>query len=818
MKSGFQILFDYFHSRGFEPFPFQLEVWKEVLEGRSGLLNAPTGSGKTFALWAPVLAEYIDNNPDYKKARHNGLQILWLTPLRALAKDIQLAMEQVVRELEIPWAVSARTGDTSAAERQRQKQSMPECLITTPESLHLFLSQTDSSKVFKNLKTIVVDEWHELLGTKRAVQVELALSKVKKLTQQKLKIWGISATIGNLPEALEVLLGKETKLSEAKIIKADIKKSIQIESIIPDEIEKFPWAGHLGINLLDKAIPIIRESQTTLLFTNTRSQTEIWYQHILLRAPDLAGAIAMHHGSLDNEIRKWVEEALHSGILKLVVCTSSLDLGVDFRPVDTVIQVGSPKGVARFLQRAGRSGHQPGATSKIFFLPTHSLELVEASAIKEAIYNNVMESRTPLFKSFDVLVQYLLTLATGEGFKAEEVLEEIKTTFSFKDITESEWKWALDFIVHGGESLGEYNEYQKVEQIDGLFRITNKRMAMKHRLSIGTIVSDPIIKIKYMTGGFIGTVEEYFVSRLNPGDVFWFAGKNLEFIKIKDMTALVKKGGKKKGVVPRWLGGRIALSSQLSELIRIKLEEAKQGIAKDIETKVLKPLFDLQLKWSTIPDHNQLLVELLESNEGHHIFIYPFEGRMVHEVLGALIAYRISRKMSASFSIAMNDYGFELLSEQKIDEALLLDKNLFSTENLVEDIRNSVNESEMAKRKFRDIAAISGLIFQGYPGKYITNKHLQSSTQILFQVFKEYDPGNLLIHQAYEEVLTIQVEQARLANTLRRITQQSIIFQHLKRPSPFAFPILVDRLRESLSSEKLEDRVNRMVANLEKFA
>lgn len=787
------------------------------MDGKSGLLNAPTGSGKTFALWAPVLAEYIDNNPDYKKARANGLQILWLTPLRALAKDIQLAMEQVVRDLEIPWTVAVRTGDTSASERQKQKQSMPECLITTPESLHLFLSQNDSSKVFKNLKTIVVDEWHELLGTKRAVQVELALSRVRTLTEKKLKTWAISATIGNLPEALEVLLGKQWEFSEAKIIKADIEKSIQIESIIPDEIEKFPWAGHLGINLLDKAIPIILNSETTLLFTNTRSQTEIWYQNILLRAPELAGTIAMHHGSLDNEIRNWVEDALHRGILKLVVCTSSLDLGVDFRPVDTVIQVGSPKGVARFLQRAGRSGHQPGATSKIYFLPTHSLELVEASAIKEAIHNNIMESRTPLFKSFDVLVQYLLTLATGEGFRAEEVLEEVKTTFSFRSITQLEWKWTLDFILHGGESLGQYNEYQKVELVDGYYRITNKKMAMKHRLSIGTIVSDPVIKIQYMTGGFIGTVEEYFVSRLNPGDAFWFAGKNLEFIKIKDMTALVKKGGKKKGIVPRWLGGRISLSSHLAELIRIKLEEAKQGISKDIETRVLQPLFDLQMKWSAIPDHNQLLVELLESNEGHHIFIYPFEGRMVHEVLGALLAYRISRKTPASFSIAMNDYGFELLSEQKIDEDFLLDKDLFTTENLIEDIRNSVNESEMAKRKFRDIAAISGLIFQGYPGKYITNKHLQSSTQILFQVFKEYDPENLLIRQAYQEVLTIQVEQARLTSTLKRMSQQVITRQHLKRPTPFSFPILVDRLRESLSSEKLEDRVNRMVANLEKF-
>ncbi len=807
-----------FISKGWTPFQFQVDTWEAFLQGKSGLLNAPTGSGKTYALWVPCLLEFIREHPeDYNKKRKNGLRILWITPLRALAKDIQLAMTNMCADFDIPWDVAVRTGDTSSSDRARQKRSAPECLVTTPESLHLLLSQKDAVHYFKSLKAIIVDEWHELLGTKRGVQIELAFSRLRATNAEKLKIWGVSATIGNLDQAREVLVGPSF-FEESVAIKAEIHKKIEVISVLPDEAEKFPWGGHLGVKMIDKVLPIIEKSKTTLLFTNTRSQTEIWYQQILHAAPHLSGAMAMHHGSMDNHVRNWVEEALHAGKLQLVVCTSSLDLGVDFRPVDTVIQVGGPKGVARFMQRAGRSGHQPGATSRIYFVPTHSLELIEGAALRSAIDKDYYESRKPLERCMDVLVQYLVTLAVGEGFLPQVILKEVRQTHCFSQLTDEEWEWALQFITTGGGSLGEYDEFSKVEVVDGVYRVTDRRKSTIHRLSMGTIVGDPSLRVKYMTGGNIGTVEESFASKLSKGDAFWFAGRNLEFIMIKDMTVLVKKSKKKNGIIPRWGGGRMPLSSQLSILIRKKLEEASLGHFDDIELETIRPIIALQQRWSIVPQAGELLIEKVESRLGHHLFVYPFEGRFVHEVLGSLVAYRIGKLAPISFSIAMNDYGFELLSDEPIpiEEALELD--LFSKTNLIEDIHHSINESEMARRRFRDIATIAGLVFHGFPGKNISNKHLQANSQIIYQVFEEYDKENLLLKQAMDEVITLQMEQSRLLEAVHRINTQHIVLRHPPRPTPFAFPIMVESLRERLTTESIEDRVIKMQQQLEKFA
>jgi ATP-dependent helicase Lhr and Lhr-like helicase len=808
----------WFERHYWKPFDFQIRTWKALLEQQSGLLNAPTGSGKTYALWIGCLMEYLlekrRRQGDPGRNDSCGLRILWITPLRALTKDIRQAMVKSAEFYAVPWEVRIRTGDTTAGEKKKIRDKPPECLITTPESLHLMLSQKNNAAYFRSLNLVVVDEWHELLGTKRAVQVELAISRLKSLSQRPVRIWGISATIGNLEQAAEVLV----RPGPGVVIRADMGKKIRIQSILPEEVEKFPWAGYLGIRLLDRVMPVIRESRTTLLFTNTRSQAEIWYQKILLGYPEMAGIMAMHHGSLDNEVRAWVEEALHEERLKLVVCTSSLDLGVDFRPVDTVIQVGSPRGIARFLQRAGRSGHQPGAESSIYFVPTHSLELMEGAALRTAILQHELEERKPLVKSLDVLVQYLVTLAVGDGFEEGSIKEEIRETYSFRDLSDEEWEWMIRFITTGGKSLTFYDEFSKVSRENNLLIIRNKRMAMRHRMSVGTIVGDPFVSVKYMKGGFIGTVEEGFISRLKPGDSFWFSGRNLEFVRFRDMTALVKKSDKKKGLIPQWMGGRMPLSSKLSEMIRKKLDEYRKGTCTDPEMIKITPMLQLQDKWSVVPDRQTLLIEKFRTRDGFHTFIYPFEGRFVHEVLAALVAYRLSQLLPNSFSIAVNDYGFELLSvkEYILEEALETD--LFSTEGLYDDLNSSINQTQMAKRRFRDIAAISGLVFQGFPGKPVSNKHLQASSQILFDVFSEYDPGNLLVKQAAEEVITLQLEQSRLVEALNRINGQKIVLKYPPRPTPFSFPIMVDRLRERLSNEKLIDRVTRMQLQLEKFA
>jgi len=860
--TGYKIIHQWLASKEQHPFLFQEQSWQQIIDGESGLVNAPTGCGKTFSVFLGALIHFINQHPkNYQTIAKNGLQLIWITPLRALAKDIGRAMEEVILELGMSWKVAIRNGDTTTSDRQKQKRQMPEVLIITPESLHLLLAQKNYPEVFKTLQIIAVDEWHELMGGKRGVQVELAISRIigcrktqdsnaatlllfeesadillekdeetpKRKAPRKqqipsnnsVSIWGISATIGNLEQAKEVLLTPTGKAGT--IVRANIKKNIHIESIIPDEIEKYPWAGHLGIKLVEKVLPIIHASKTTLIFINTRGMSERWYQALLDVAPDLAGLIALHHGSIEQDMRLWVEDNLHTGKLKAVVCTASLDLGVDFRPVDTVIQVGSPKGVARFLQRAGRSGHQPDATSKIYFLPTHSLELVEAAALKKGIAENDIESIEPMLLCFDVLIQYLCTIAISDGFKPDEIFKEIKNTYCFSDITGDEWQEVLFFLTQGGKALQQYDEYKKIIVTDGVYRIEDRRLAMRHRMHIGTIVSDAMLKVKFLSGGYIGVIEEYFISRLQPGDVFTLAGRNLEFLMIKDMTVVVKKSTNKKSIVPSWMGGRMSLSANLGQKLREVLAPSKapcksppKGETYE-EITALKPLLDLQISLSSIPAENELLIEHLETKEGFHVMVYPFEGRLVNEAMAAILAYRISLITPITFSIAMNDYGFELLSDQPIP---LDDTNayeLFSSENLLADIQKSVNSTEMAKRKFRDIAVIGGLIFQGMPGEQVKARHLQSSAGLLFKVFSEYDANNVLLRQAYREVLDQQMEEVRLRNALQRIANSKIIINFPKKLTPFCFPIIVDGLsRNNLSSEKFEDRVKKMQAQLDK--
>lgn len=811
------IVENWFASKGWSPFEWQRNVWKASLDGKYGLLNAPTGSGKTFALFMPELIKWIGEHPDdYQSRENNGLKLLWITPLRALARDLESAMQQVVKDLNIPWRVERRTGDVSQSVKQRQKKQMPEVLISTPESLHVLLAQKGYPARFKNLQTVVVDEWHELIGSKRGTQTELILSRLRGMNPD-LQVWGISATIGNLDEAFDVLLGMQ-KPEKSVIIRSGVHKKITMNTVIPDSMEHFPWSGHLGLKLLPKILPVLEEEGSTLVFTNTRAQSEIWFREILEAKPDLAGTIAIHHGSLDRNIRTWVEESLHSGLLKTVVCTSSLDLGVDFAPVDKVIQIGSPKGVARFLQRAGRSGHRPDAESTIWFVPTHALELIEASALKSALETTNVESRMPVLKPYDVLVQYLVTLAVSDGFKPDRVRKEISGTFAYQTLRDEEWNWILKFIQSGGTALTRYDEFRKVEEdADGLWKVFDRKIARRHRMTIGTIASDSMLSVKYLKGGTLGRIEEWFLSQLNPGDTFWFAGRNLELVRIRDMTAYVRKTKGSSSKVPSYMGGRMSLSSNMSELLRNKLQEAisGEGVEPGPELKAIEPILEIQKERSVLPGDHQFLIEKSWSKEGCHCFFFPFEGRYVHEGMSALVAHRLSKIRPITFSIAMNDYGFELLSDQDIPVEEALGKDLFSGKNLVSDIMSTLNDAELAKRRFRDISQIAGLVFPGFPGNQKAGRHLQMSSGLFFDVFLEHEPGNLLIEQAFDEVLQVQLDEARIRRALQRIRSQEVVFREVDRFSPFAFPIYVDRLRERMSSEKLIDRVMKMQKELE---
>ncbi|WP_395093586.1 ligase-associated DNA damage response DEXH box helicase [Vaginella massiliensis] len=802
-SEGYQIISDWMHSNGNEAFQFQEKTWAKFSTGHSGMVVAPTGYGKTFSVFLAVLIDYL-NHP--KKYAGKGIKLIWVSPLRSLAKDLQRAMQEVINEVGLDWVVETRNGDTPAKIKQRQARSMPEILIVTPETLHLLFAMKNHQRFFKNIQCIAIDEWHELLGSKRGVLTELAISYLQKFNTQ-LKIWGITATIGNLEEAMEVLIPYDIKKIS---IQTRLKKKTEIETVFPDEIEVLPWAGHLGSKMVDKILPIINQAETALIFTNTRSQSEMWYQLFLAGDPSLAGLIAIHHGSIDKNLREWIEDNLSSGRLKAVIATSSLDLGVDFKPVDTVIQIGSVKGVARFLQRAGRSGHSPFETSKIYFIPTHSLELIEISAIKEAVKQKVIEVRSPMVLTYDVLIQFLVTLAVGDGYREDEIREIVERTYAFKLLNEEDWAWAFNFITQGGPALKRYEEYHKVEvQEDGLYKVTNRRIALLHRMNMGVIVSDVLMKVKFRSGGYIGMVEEYFISKMKIGDKFILAGRTLELLNIKDTIAYVKSSSGK-AITPSWLGGRLPLSSDLSHFMRTKLADALQPTPKEKELKFLNPLLIRQDERSHIPKSDEFLVEMTKTRDGHHLFMYPFEGRLVHEIFASIIAYRISLIKPISFTIAMNDYGFELLSDQEIP---LDEENLFkilSLDNLMQDAVASVNATEMASRKFRDIAVISGLVLQNYYGKSKNYKSLQSSSGLIFMVLEDYDPNNLLLKQAYTEVFDQQFEEVRLKKAFNRIAHSKLIFKRGTAFTPLSFPIKVDSLRASMSNEDLVKRIEKM--------
>jgi len=801
--------------RGWRPFAFQREVWRAFSTGSSGLLHASTGSGKTFAVWLGALQKVLGQEGG-QNAAPEGLRVLWLTPMRALAADTARALAEPLEALNDgrrkKLAVGIRTGDTSSSERQRQQRKPPFALVTTPESLSLMLSQVDSPERLSGVCAVIVDEWHELMGNKRGVQTQLAIARLLRFNPE-LMVWGVSATLGNLEQAMAVLCppGRQHQLVQGKV-----RKKLVIDTLLPDQTERFPWGGHLGIRMLQPVVDEIDKSNSCLVFCNTRSQAEIWYQAILEKRPDWAGLIALHHGSLATKVRSWVEAGLKDGLLKAVVCTSSLDLGVDFSPVERVLQVGSAKGVARLLQRAGRSGHSPGRPSRITLVPTNALELIESAAAQDAVAQQRIESRDSPAKPFDVLVQHLVTIALGTGFTTEGLYEEVRQTWAYRDLTEQEFAWAQDFVSRGGPSLTAYPEYRRVELNEhNVFAVPDRQVAKRHRMSIGTIVSDASIKVKYLTGGNIGTVEESFISRLKRGDVFMFAGRLLELIRIHEMTAYVKRSKGKKVAIPRWGGGRMPLSSELADAVLDRLARAAQGQFKGPEMRLVKPLLQLQLAWSGLPGPNTLLVEHWQSREGYHLFVYPFAGRQVHIGLASLFAWRISQQQPATFSISVNDYGFELLSAESPDWTKLKDGSLLSPERLFEDVIESLNSSELAQRRFREIARISGLVFMGFPGAPRSTRQLQASSSLFFEVFREHDRQNLLLTQAEREVLEQELELSRLTQTLERLRVRELQWVDLTRPTPLAFPLLIERFREKFSTEKLSDRIARMLKDLE---
>ncbi|MBE7369477.1 ligase-associated DNA damage response DEXH box helicase [Ramlibacter pallidus] len=798
--------------KGWTAFPFQQEAWQAIAEGRSGMLHATTGSGKTYAVWLGMLDALLRAHPRGRGAE--PLRVIWLTPMRALASDTAKALAAPLRDLAPAWTIGLRTGDTPSAERARQDRRMPTVLVTTPESLTLMLTREHARDELSGVEYVVIDEWHELIGSKRGVQAQLALARLRTF-HPGLVTWGLSATLGNLENAMEVLCAPDP-VPAPRLVQGRIDKTLVIDTLIPPDPGKYSWAGHLGARMQLPVVEEIGRSGTTLVFTNVRSQAEVWYQLLLEARPDWAGHIALHHGSLDKATREWVEQGLKEGTLRAVVATSSLDLGVDFLPVERVLQIGSAKGVARMMQRAGRSGHAPGRASRVTLVPTNTMEIIEAAAARWAARTGRVEKRIPPDKPLDVLVQHLVTVALGGGFRADALYAEVASAWTYRTLTRAEFDWALAFCEQGGDSLGAYPEYHRiVADAEGVYRVRDTGVARRHRLGVGTIVSDAAISVKYLTGASIGTMEEGFIARLKPGDCFFFAGRLLEFVRVRDMAAYVRKATKNKGTVPTWMGSKMALSTELSDAVLEMMQDAAQGDFHEPELEAARPMLLTQQRLSKIPTPHTLLVEGFRSREGQHLYIYPFAGRNVHLGLGSLLAWRLARDKPNTFSISINDYGFELVSAEPFDVEPVTSQAVFSGTDLLHDVLASLNSSELAQRRFREIARVAGLISTGYPGQPKSTRQLQASSALFFEVFRKYDAGNLLLTQAEKEVLSQELEISRLAGTLERMRAKRLDFVALRHPSPMSLPLMVERFREKLSTEQLSQRLDRILRDME---
>ncbi len=810
----------FFKKNNWQPLDFQIEAWDSFSRGESGIIQVPTGCGKTYAALMGPLLKLKEQN--FSK----GINILLVTPLKALSRDLKKSIINAIQFFDANISVGIRNGDTSNYEKRKQIIKPPNILITTPESLSLLIANKEANKLFTNLFSIIIDEWHELMGCKRGNQCELALSWLRG-NNQNIQIWAMSATIGNIEEAASSIVGLNYK--QPKIIKSNIVKSIEIKSVIPDKIGTFPWSGHLGIKSHKSLIKEIDKSKSTLIFTNTRNQSERWFQCLRYFNPEMEDNIALHHGSLDKEDRKLVEEGVKEGIIKWVVCTSSLDLGVDFQPVDQIVQIGSAKNIGRLIQRAGRSAHKPGGISKILFMPTNALELLEVSAMRRLINKGITERINIPELSYDVLLQHLVTLACGPGFDPNIEKERIKNCLSYRNLKDEDWNWCLDFLEYGGRCLKAYPKYKKIEKNYEFnnknkfkYIVKDKTLIRIHKFNIGTITSDKSVIVKYIKGKSLGSLEENFASKLKIGDSFFFAGKMLEFIKIRDNILYVKKSYQKSSMIPAWIGGQMVISDLLSKNIRKEISLTNElfsfkGIVNE-ELKSLLPILEKQKDISNIPREKQLLTEIYSYKGFKTIFVFPLEGKFVNEGIAFLWALRYANLNKATFSITSNDFGFSITSTENYDFSLLINylPYFMSSQNLAKDLESAINFSELTKNNFKNIAQISGLINNNNPSKLKNSNQLIISSNLLFEVFNKYENNHLLVKQSYEEVKKNQLEIDRITSCLQRMSKLDLILNETTSPSPFAFPLLVERLNNTLSNETIEERVNKLIKSYEK--
>ncbi len=814
----------WFAQRGWVPRAHQLELLAKARDGRSSLLIAPTGGGKTLAAFLPTLVELSERGAAPKNlkstgrsvARSQGLHTLYISPLKALAVDIARNLETPVREMNLPIRLETRTGDTPASKRMRQRRDPPDILLTTPEQLALLLATADAPYLFGTLKRVILDELHSLVTSKRGDLLSLGLARLFKLAPQLATV-GLSATVADpdelcrylVPQPLEGAANSSQSMADLVVAASGVPPQVSML----DTEQRLPWAGHSARHALGEIYGLIKQHKTTLVFVNTRMQAEFLFQE-LWGVNDDNLAIALHHGSLDVAQRRKVEDAMTAGKLRAVVCTSSLDLGVDWGDVDLVINVGAPKGSSRLMQRVGRSNHRWDEPSKAVLVPANRFEVLECRAAIDAVADNAQDTPPLRTGALDVLCQHILGRACGEPFTSDELFAEVRAAAPYASLTRGDFDAAVDFVATGGYALKAYERFAKIRQgKDGKWRVTHPRVAQRYRMNIGTIVEADMLKVRLMRsrrggsamiprgGRMLGQVEEYFVEMLNVGDSFVFAGEVLKYEALVEDEVYVSRSNAKDPKVPSYEGGKFPLSTYLAARVRGILADKDAWRALPAQ---VREWLEIQQWRSMLPPSGDLLVETFPRGEKFYLVCYPFEGRLAHQTLGMLLTRRLERAGMKPLGFVANEYALAVWGlgdlGQRVTRGDLSLAELFNEDMLGDDLEEWLAESALMKRTFRSCAIIAGLIERRFPGEEKSRRQLTISTDLVYDVLRKHQPDHILLRAARADASTGLLDIKRLGEMLSRVRGR-IVHKALDHVSPLAVPVMLEIGRETVYGE-----------------
>ena len=791
MSSRLPVKFsNWFQAKGWSAYPHQLQMIEQIESGKSILLIAPTGAGKTLSGFLPSLI-------DLAETPHQGLHTLYLSPIKALAVDIARNLDTPISEMGLPITVETRTGDTPQAKRNRQRTTPPNMLMTTPESLELMLSWPDAARLFGSVKMIIIDEIHALAGTKRGDLLSLSLAALRKLAPHSLSI-GLSATVAN-PDRFTPWLDADQ--SRVAVLKPDLSKAIEL-SILDTEAERLPWSGHGGLYAAKDIYTLITTHRPCLVFVNTRAQAEMLFQALWVHN-DLTLKIGLHHGSLEVGLRRKTEAAMARGELDAVVATSSLDLGIDWADIELVIQVGAPKGTSRLMQRIGRAGHRLDAPSRALIVPANRFEVLESLAAKINVEECILDDLPEHDGGLDVLAQHIVGRAVAGPFDADSLFDQVRSAAHYRRLSRESFDRALDFVATGGYALGHYSQFQRIVQgVDGLWRLTSRRVATRWKMNVGTIVETDTIKVRLKGGPVLGEIEDYFVQGLSAGDTFIFAGRVLEFAGMKANQALARPGRTGEPKIPAYAGGRLPLSPGLAQRVRQLLNDPAIH-------RFLPPMVQEWLsiqKWvSDLPAEDRLLVETFPRGGKHYMVAYCFAGRNAHQTLGMLLTRRMERQGIGPLGFVATDYAIAVWSRHQVTTP----DSLFTTDILGDDLEEWMAESSMLKRSFRQVAIISGLIDKNSPGTEKTGKQVTINSDLIYDVLRQHQPDHLLLEATRADAARGMTDIKRLSDLLSDYAGH-ITHRSLQRVSPLSVPLLLEVGRESVTASAVDELLSEL--------